>query len=50
MLPGRYKIVGIQDGWDLEWANPAVLKPWLDHAATVEVKPSMTYQTTVDVQ
>ena len=31
VLPGRCKIVGIDNGRDLEWANPTLLKPRLAH-------------------
>lgn len=50
VLPGRYKIVAIEDGWDWEWAKPVVLKTRLDHAETVNIQPSMTYQTVVNVE
>jgi len=38
------------DGWDVEWANPGVLKTLLDHAKKVDVQPNMIYQTVVDVK
>ena len=50
VLPGRYRIVAIEDGWDLEWASPVVFKTRLDHAESVDVQPSMTYQTAVNVE
>jgi Carboxypeptidase regulatory-like domain len=50
VVPGRYKILAIENGWDLEWANSALLKPRLLHVESSEVQPSKTYQTAVDVK
>jgi hypothetical protein len=50
VLPGHYKIVTIENGWDLEWASPAVLKTRLDHAENVYIRPNMTYQTAVNLE
>jgi len=50
VLPGRYKIVAIENGWDLQWANPAFLKPRLAHAESAEVQPNKTYQVQVNVE
>lgn len=47
ILPGKYKIVGIEKAWDLEWADPAVLKSHLDEAVDVEIRPNMKYEMTV---
>jgi hypothetical protein len=50
VLPGHYRIVAIENGWDLEWADPAVLKTRLDHAEGIDIQPSTTYETTVNVE
>jgi hypothetical protein len=50
VLPGRYRILAIENGRDLEWGNAAILKPRLEHAASVSVQPGMTYQSVVNVQ
>jgi len=50
VLPGRYKIMGIDNGWDLEWANPTVVRPRLAHAVDEQVQPNMTYKVIVNVQ
>jgi hypothetical protein len=52
VLPGRYTILGIGNGWDLEWANPAFLRPRLAHAvnAEEEIRPNMTYKVIVNVE
>jgi hypothetical protein len=50
VLPGRYKILAIENAWDLEWSSLEFLKPRLDHAESAEVQPSKTYQTVVNVE
>jgi hypothetical protein len=50
VLPGRYRILAIEDGWDMEWAKPGLLNSRLDHAETIEVQPNKTYQTSVNVE
>jgi hypothetical protein len=50
VLPGRYKILAIEDGWDVEWADMSLFKARLDRAPSIEVAPNRTYQTTVNVE
>jgi hypothetical protein len=50
VLPGRYKILAIEDGWDVEWADMSLFKTRLDRAPSIEVAPNKTYQTTVNVE
>jgi len=50
VLPGRYRILAIEDGWDLEWANPALLKPRLLRAQSVNVQPDKTYQAVINAE
>jgi hypothetical protein len=42
VVPGRYKILAIEDAGNLEWANLALIKDALDHARTLEVRPNTT--------
>jgi hypothetical protein len=37
VMPGSYTLVAIENGWDLEWANPAVLEPYLSQGQPVDV-------------
>jgi hypothetical protein len=37
VIPGSYTVIAIEDGWDLEWAEPAVLAQYLKHGQTLEV-------------
>jgi protocatechuate 3,4-dioxygenase beta subunit len=50
VLPGRYKIMAIEDGWDVEWADMSLFKARLDRAPSIEVAPNRTYETTVNVE
>jgi Carboxypeptidase regulatory-like domain len=36
-IPGKYTVIAIEDGWDLNWSEPAVLAQYLVHGQTVEV-------------
>ncbi len=38
VFPGRYRLLAIQDGWELEWASPAVLQAFLAKSVPLEVK------------
>ncbi len=37
VVPGSYTVIAIENGWDLEWAEPAVVAQYLKHGQTVEV-------------
>ena len=49
-VPGKYTLVAIENGWELEWLNPAVLKPYLAGGETVEVQPGGKYSVKLKVQ
>ena len=48
--PGKYKVVAIEDGWTLSWADPKVLAPFLKDAPVYDLQPNQKVQVTVDVQ
>ena len=50
VVPGRYTLLAIQDGWDLEWTDPKVLKPFLPKGTPLQVEPSGKYDVRVAVQ
>jgi len=50
IVPGRYRLLAIERGWELEWANPAVLQGFLAKAVPVEVKPGDHLKKTIEVQ
>ncbi|MGB6742932.1 MAG: carboxypeptidase regulatory-like domain-containing protein [Terracidiphilus sp.] len=39
--PGEYTVVAIEDGWDLDWGNPAVIARYLPGGQAVTVKDSL---------
>ena len=50
VVPGRYTLLALAKGWELEWLNPEVLKPFLKAAEVVEVGADGKYQVKVKVQ
>ena len=50
ILPGRYIAVAIEKGWELDWQNPSVLKPYLELGSVVEVAANKTYEITLKLQ
>jgi Carboxypeptidase regulatory-like domain len=50
ILPGRYSLVGIEDGWDLEWTNATVLKPYLTKGQTLQISANDQKRVVVEVQ
>jgi hypothetical protein len=49
-LPGKYTIVAVPDGWNLEWQDPQVLRPYLGHGERLQVAANQKYQVKVQVQ
>jgi protocatechuate 3,4-dioxygenase beta subunit len=50
ILPGRYHVVAIERGWELEWAKPEVLAPFLLKSRQVDVRAGGHLQGTVELQ
>jgi 5-hydroxyisourate hydrolase-like protein (transthyretin family) len=50
VVPGRYALLAIEDGWELEWANPDVLKKFMPQGEPVVVEPRGKYSVKVKVQ
>jgi 5-hydroxyisourate hydrolase-like protein (transthyretin family) len=50
VLPGRYTLVAIENGWNQQWADPAVYKQWLSGGEAVQVAPNGKYTVKVKVQ
>jgi hypothetical protein len=50
IIPGKYRLLAIQDGWGLDWRNPAVLKPYLEKAALLQISGGDSRKITVEVQ
>lgn len=50
VLPGRYTLIALVNGWELDWRNPEVLRPYLAHGQPVEVTTAHTYKVSVSPQ
>lgn len=50
VLPGDYTVIAVAEGWDIEWANPAVIKAYLSGGVAVHVQAQGKYQVKVPVQ
>jgi len=35
VIPGSYTVIAIENGWDLDWASPAVLLPYLKNGTPI---------------
>lgn len=50
VVPGKYKLLAIENGWNLTWADPKILKPFLANAREYTIQPNHKLQVTVEVQ
>lgn len=50
ILPGNYILLAIKDGWDLEWAKPGVLQPYLSEGQKMSIIPNQSRNVMVSAQ
>jgi hypothetical protein len=50
IIPGRYRLLAIDEGWELDWADPNVLAAYLKKSIPVQVHARDKLQQTVEVQ
>jgi len=54
VIPGSYTIIAIENGWDLDWAEPAVVGRYLKHGRAIEIRDrsqtTMHMEEAVEVQ
>src|SRR5205823_12321989 len=50
ILPGDYILLAIKDGWDLEWAKPGVLEPYLSAGQNLLIGANQSIKVTVSAQ
>jgi hypothetical protein len=50
VVPGKYSVIALQNGWNLEWSNPAVLEPYLKDAQPLFVDSPRTYDVKVNAR
>jgi hypothetical protein len=48
--PGKYTVLAIEDGWELEWLIPGVLQKYLPGGEAVDVTPNAKLDVKVKVQ
>ncbi|ABF41576.1 intradiol ring-cleavage dioxygenase [Candidatus Koribacter versatilis Ellin345] len=50
VIPGKYTILAIEDGWDLDWAKPAVIASYGTKGKQITVNKSDVLKDAVEVQ
>jgi protocatechuate 3,4-dioxygenase beta subunit len=50
IIPGRYRLLAIDEGWDLDWADPNVLAAYLKKGIPLQVHTHDKLQQQVEVQ
>lgn len=50
ILPGRYTVVAIERGWELDWQDPTVLKPFLERGQVLDIVANKTYKISLNLQ
>jgi hypothetical protein len=50
ILPGKYLLLAIEDGWDIEWANWSALKPYFEKAQVLQIAENDQKKVIVEVQ
>jgi Carboxypeptidase regulatory-like domain len=50
VVPGRYTLMAIEDGWDLEWGDPSVLQKYIAGGESVQIAPKQKSEVSVKVQ
>ena len=50
LFPGHYTLLAIENGWDLEWADPAVLFRYIPAGQSVEIAPGASVTLNAKVQ
>jgi len=50
IVPGRYRLLAIEEGWDLNWADPNVLAAYLKKSIPLQVRAHDKLKQMVEVQ
>jgi len=50
IFPGKYVLMAIEDGWDLDWQDPEVLRPYREKGQPLEIAAGDVKKLTVEQQ
>jgi hypothetical protein len=50
VVPGKYRVIALANGWDLHWMEPSVLQPYLSGGESIEVAARGKYNLKVNLQ
>jgi protocatechuate 3,4-dioxygenase beta subunit len=50
VLPGKYALMALENGWEMEWTKPEVLQPFLAKARKIEIEESPIEPVTIEMQ
>lgn len=50
VVPGDYTALAIKNGWEMQWADPNALKPYLSKGTSIEIQPTGKYKIEVTAQ
>jgi hypothetical protein len=50
VVPGEYTVLALENGWDIQWLKPAVLKPYLAQGEVLRVEQNGKYELKLKVQ
>jgi Carboxypeptidase regulatory-like domain len=43
LFPGRYILLAIEHGWDVDWSTPAAVKPYLEHGQAITLQGTINH-------
>jgi protocatechuate 3,4-dioxygenase beta subunit len=50
VVPGKYTLMALENGWDLEWGDPSVLQKFIAGGESVQIAPKQKTEIRVNVQ
>jgi hypothetical protein len=50
IVPGKYTVIAIQNGWEMEWANPYVLASYIKNGEQVKIDAHSSLDLKINVQ
>jgi hypothetical protein len=50
VLPGKYALMALENGWEMEWSKPEVLRPFVGKAVKMKVLEGQVQSVVVEVE